>query len=571
MIFFKTLRYKNFLSTGNTFTEISLGKNQTTLIVGENGAGKSTILDALSFAMYNKPFRKINKPQLLNSINKKDLVVELDFDIGSNKYKIIRGLKPNIFEVYQNNNMISQDADNRDYQEILERQILKLNHKSFCQVVVLGSASFVPFMQLPAASRRDVIEDLLDIQIFSTMNSLLKEKISLNSSTILDVEYQYDLTSEKIAMQHQYITAMQKNNQEHVEKLKIELKQYMNSIDQNKVLINGLDEQIGVLNEQINDQDQVTKKQKKLQVLETQLGDKLAKLQNEIEFFNLHDNCPTCKQSIDNDFKCETVATKENQMQETSAGVVQLRQEIQTIQDRIQSIANISSQITSLNIEKITHSNSISGLLSQCKKAAKDIEELQKKTEDFILNDDITKDLEQKIGSLAEQKSELLRDKDALAVASIILKDNGIKARIIKQYIPVINKLINKYLAAMDFFVMFELDENFNETIKSRFRDEFSYSSFSEGEKMRINLAILFTWRAVAKLRNSASTNLLIMDEVLDGSLDSNGTDEFLKIINTLTQDTSTFIISHKVDQLVDKFANVIKFVKVKNFSQVAS
>jgi len=571
LIFFKTLRYKNFLSTGNTFTEISLGKNQTTLIVGENGAGKSTILDALSFAMYNKPFRKINKPQLLNSINKKDLVVELDFDIGSNKYKIIRGLKPNIFEVYQNNNMISQDADNRDYQEILERQILKLNHKSFCQVVVLGSASFVPFMQLPAASRRDVIEDLLDIQIFSTMNSLLKEKISLNSSTILDVEYQYDLTSEKIAMQHQYITAMQKNNQEHVEKLKIELKQYMNSIDQNKVLINGLDEQIGVLNEQINDQDQVTKKQKKLQVLETQLGDKLAKLQNEIEFFNLHDNCPTCKQSIDNDFKCETVATKENQMQETSAGVVQLRQEIQTIQDRIQSIANISSQITSLNIEKITHSNSISGLLSQCKKAAKDIEELQKKTEDFILNDDITKDLEQKIGSLAEQKSELLRDKDALAVASIILKDNGIKARIIKQYIPVINKLINKYLAAMDFFVMFELDENFNETIKSRFRDEFSYSSFSEGEKMRINLAILFTWRAVAKLRNSASTNLLIMDEVLDGSLDSNGTDEFLKIINTLTQDTSTFIISHKVDQLVDKFANVIKFVKVKNFSQVAS
>ena len=571
MIFFKTLRYKNFLSTGNTFTEIGLSKNQTTLIVGENGAGKSTILDALSFAMYNKPFRKINKPQLMNSINKKDLVVELEFDVGSNKYKIIRGLKPNIFEVYQNNNMISQDADNRDYQEILERQILKLNHKSFCQVVVLGSASFVPFMQLPAASRREVIEDLLDIQIFSTMNSLLKEKISTNSTKIMDVEYQYDLTSEKIAMQHQYIVAMQKNNDEQVDKLKVELKQYMERIESEKSTITSLDGQIRALNEQINDQDQVNKKQKKLQVLETQLDDKLAKLKGEIEFFNLHDSCPTCKQDIDDGFKCETVATKESQIQETSGGVEQLKQEIQNIQDRIQTIANISSQITSFNIEKITHTNTISGLLAQCKKAAKDIEELQKKTEDFVLNDDKMKELEQTIGTLAEQKGELLRDKDAFAVAAIVLKDNGIKARIIKQYIPVINKLINKYLAAMDFFVNFELDENFNETIKSRFRDEFSYASFSEGEKMRINLAILFTWRAVAKLRNSASTNLLIMDEVLDGSLDSNGTDEFLKIINTLTQDTNTFIISHKVDQLVDKFSNVLKFEKHKNFSRVAA
>ena len=571
MIYFKTLRWRNFLSTGNSYTEIELNKNNTTLVVGENGAGKSTMLDALCFALYNKPFRKINKPQLMNSINKKDLVVELEFDIGTNKYKIVRGLKPNIFEVYQNNNMISQDADNRDYQDVLERQILKLNHKSFCQVVVLGSASFVPFMQLPAASRREVIEDLLDIQIFSTMNSLLKEKINSNSTMVMDVEYQYDMTSEKISMQHQYIEAMQKNNDEHVEKIKLDLKQYMDSIENAKLAIASLDQQIGILNEQINDQDQVNKKQKKLQVLETQLNDKLTKLQKEIEFFNLHDNCPTCKQGIDNEFKCETVSTKESQIEETSEGIEQLRQEIQNIQDRIQTIANISSQITSFNIEKITHTNTISGLLAQCKKAAKDIEELQKKTEEYSLNDDTIKELESKISLLAEQKGDLLNDKEAYGVASIILKDNGIKARIIKQYVPVINKLINKYLAAMDFFVNFELDENFNETIKSRFRDEFSYASFSEGEKMRINLAILFTWRAVAKLRNSASTNLLIMDEVLDGSLDSNGTDEFLKIINTLTQDTNTFIISHKVDQLVDKFANVIRFVKVKNFSGVAA
>jgi len=571
MIYFKTIRYKNLLSTGNSFTEIALNKNNTTLIVGENGAGKSTILDALSFALYNKPFRKVNKPQLLNSINKKDLIVELEFDIGSSMYKIIRGFRPTIFEVYQNNKMLNQDAASRDYQEILEKQILKLNHKSFCQVVVLGSASFVPFMQLIPVHRREIIEDLLDIQIFSTMNSLLKEKIGNNNTKLLEIDYQYDLTSEKIKMQHEHIMALQKNNDEQIEKLKVDLKQYMEKINAEKKEIEKIDLEIENANAGIQDQDQVNKKSKKLQVLETQLNDKLAKLQNEIEFFNSHDNCPTCKQGIDDTFKCETVSVKQNQLEETNAGVEQLRQEILNIQDRIQTIANVSSQITSFNIEKITHSNSITGLIQQCKKAAKDIEEFQKKTEEFVINDDKMKELETSIDQLTEQKSELSKDKEAYNIASIILKDNGIKARIIKQYIPVINKLINKYLSAMDFFVQFELDENFDETIKSRFRDEFSYASFSEGEKMRINLAILFTWRAIAKLRNSASTNLLIMDEVLDGSLDSNGTDEFLKILNNLTQDTNTFIISHKVDQLVDKFSNVLKFAKIKNFSQVAA
>ena len=571
MIYFKTIRYKNLLSTGNSFTEIALNKNNTTLIVGENGAGKSTILDALSFALYNKPFRKVNKPQLLNSINKKDLIVELEFDIGSSMYKIIRGFRPTIFEVYQNNKMLNQDAASRDYQEILEKQILKLNHKSFCQVVVLGSASFVPFMQLIPVHRREIIEDLLDIQIFSTMNSLLKEKIGNNNTKLLEIDYQYDLTSEKIKMQHEHIMALQKNNDEQIEKLKVDLKQYMEKINAEKKEIEKIDLEIDNANAGIQDQDQVNKKSKKLQVLETQLNDKLAKLQNEIEFFNSHDNCPTCKQGIDDTFKCETVSVKQNQLEETNAGVEQLRQEILNIQDRIQTIANVSSQITSFNIEKITHSNSITGLIQQCKKAAKDIEEFQKKTEEFVINDDKMKELETSIDQLTEQKSELSKDKEAYNIASIILKDNGIKARIIKQYIPVINKLINKYLSAMDFFVQFELDENFDETIKSRFRDEFSYASFSEGEKMRINLAILFTWRAIAKLRNSASTNLLIMDEVLDGSLDSNGTDEFLKILNNLTQDTNTFIISHKVDQLVDKFSNVLKFAKIKNFSQVAA
>jgi DNA repair exonuclease SbcCD ATPase subunit len=571
MIFFKKIRWKNFLSTGNSFTEIDYSKNNTTLIVGENGAGKSTMLDALSFVLYNKPFRKVNKPQLLNSINKKDLVVEIEFNIGSHMYKIVRGLKPAIFEVYQNNKLINQDAETKDYQEVLEKQILKLNHKSFCQVVVLGSASFVPFMQLTAQNRREVIEDLLDIQIFSTMNSLLKDKISANNNKLMEVEYQYDLTSEKIKMQHEHIVAMQKSSEEQIEKLRKELKHQTDLIELEKNEIESLNEQILSLKASIEDQEQVNKKQKTLQRLDIQLSDKISKLQADIEFFTSHDSCPTCKQDIDNAFKCETVDAKQAQIQETQQGIEKLKEEITTIQEKIQQIAEVSSKISSLNIDSITKNNNISSRIMQCKKIAREMQELQDKSDDLIMNDDKMKELEDLLDKQREEKTELLKDKDALNISSIILKDNGIKARIIKQYVPVINKLINKYLAAMDFFVNFELNENFEETIKSRFRDEFSYASFSEGEKMRINLAILFTWRAVAKLRNSASTNLLIMDEVLDGSLDSNGTDEFLKIINTLTQDTNTFIISHKTDQMYDKFTNVLKFEKHKNFSRIAA
>lgn len=571
MIYFKTIRWKNFLSTGNSFTEIPLNKAATTLIVGENGAGKSTMLDALSFVLYNKPFRKINKPQLLNSINKKDLLVEIEFSIGPGLFKVVRGLKPAVFEVYQNGRLLNQDADSKDYQEVLEKQILKLNHKSFCQVVVLGSASFVPFMQLSAAHRREVIEDLLDIQIFSTMNSLLKTRISSNQADLIQVEYDYDLTSEKIKMQQAHLDEMQKNTEEQIKKLKNDLAEYTQQIDSEKELADQKETKIKSLLETINDKEMVSKKHEKLKDLERQLKDKIKKIQNEKDFFTNHDSCPTCKQDIDSGFKCETLLEKENQSREVSEGIEKLQQEIKTIVDRISTISEINSLVTDLNIEKITHNNSIQGLIKQCKKVAEEITTLQKKSDDYAVNDDKMKEYEDALEKFAEQKNELLKDKDALQVASLVLKDTGIKARIIKQYIPIINKLINKYLAALDFFVNFELDENFNETIKSRFRDEFSYASFSEGEKMRINLAILFTWRAVAKLRNSASTNLLIMDEVLDGSLDSNGTDEFLKILNNLTQDTNTFIISHKTDQMYDKFTNVLKFEKHKNFSRIAA
>ena len=571
MIYFKAIRWKNFLSTGNAFTELKLNQSDTTLIVGENGAGKSTLLDALSFVLYNKPFRKVNKSQLMNSINKKDTLVEIDFDIGSNRYHIKRGMKPNVFEVHQNGKLLNQEAADRDYQTVLEKQILKLNHKSFCQVVVLGSASFVPFMELPAGQRREVIEDLLDIQIFSVMNSLLREKISGNNAAITKVEYECDLTSEKIKMQTQIIESTKLLNDTYVAKLKEELNKNTDRIEEERDAVKRLSEKAVSLKAEIEDQESISERQKKLQRLEIQLADKVAKLTADIEFFSSHDSCPTCKQDIDHTFKCETVGDKQGQVQETRDAIDKLQVEITRVLDRLQSIARVAADINSVNIEVITKNNTISNLIDQCKSLAAKIKETQEYNDKLVIDDSVMKELERTLGKLSDDKAELLRDKDALNVASIILKDTGIKAKIIKQYVPVINRLINKYLSAMDFFVNFEMDENFEEKIKSRFRDEFSYASFSEGEKMRINLAILFTWRAIARLRNSASTNLLIMDEVLDGSLDSNGTDEFLKIISNLTLDTNTFIISHKVDQMVDKFANVIKFEKHKNFSRIAA
>jgi DNA repair exonuclease SbcCD ATPase subunit len=570
MIFFKAIRWKNFLSTGNAFTEINLASNNTTLIVGENGAGKSTMLDALCFVLYNKPFRKINKPQLLNSINKKDLVVEIEFSIGANQFKIVRGLKPAIFEVHKNGSLLNQDADSRDYQDVLENQILKLNHKSFCQVVVVGSASFVPFMQLSAQHRREVIEDLLDIQIFSTMNTLLKEKVSNNQQQLLNVNAAINLNNEKIKLTNEHILAMQKSAEELIDKYRAELRDITDRIEYEKQSSDSIDEQITQLNETISDAETVEKKRGKAQLYERQLEAKLQRLNEEIDFLQSHENCPTCKQSIDGNFRSATVDDKLRSCAETEQGIVQLKEEAYKIDTRLAEIRSTNSAISDLSIKRITHSNNAKSLIQQAKKIVKDIEEAEDKVKQAFDVESLST-LEETLTTLQVDKEDILKDKDALGIVSVVLKDSGIKARIIKQYVPVINKLINKYLAALDFFVMFELDENFNETIKSRHRDDFSYASFSEGEKMRINLAILFTWRAVAKLRNSASTNLLIMDEVLDGSLDGNGTDEFLKILNNLTLDTNTFIISHKVDQMHDKFNNVLKFEKHKNFSRIAA
>ena len=567
MILFKKIRWKNFLSTGNIFTELELNTNNTTLIVGENGAGKSTLLDALSFALFGKPFRKINKPQLLNTITQKQLVVEVEFGIGSNEFKIIRGIKPNIFEVYQNGKLMNQSAEMKDYQEILEKQIIKVNHKSFSQVVILGSATFQPFMQLSAYQRREVIEDLLDLQIFTTMNSLLKDKVLINSERIQTFSAEKKLLEEKIALMKEHLTELQNNN----EKL----------IDEKKARIVETNEQIQTLNdeywvyenkrkgleESLLDEEAVSKKMNKLSQLKHQIEANLGILNKEVGFFHKYDNCPTCKQQIDEKFKSEAIDTKESEIKKIQDGLEKLGAEYEKVNTRLSELMEIHSDINSSKLEISRVKTKISSMIEYRETLEEEIKNIGKKTAQE--EDNKVPELEKNLKDIEKNYYEHLEDRNILSVASNLLKDGGIKAKIIKQYIPVINKLINKYLSSMEFMCQFELDEEFNETIKSRYRDVFSYSSFSEGEKMRINLAILFTWRAIAKLRNSINTNILIMDEVFDSSLDSNGTEEFLKILNNLTSDTNTFIISHKTDQLYDKFSKVIKFEKHKNFSRV--
>ena len=574
MILFKYVRWKNILSTGNSWTEIKLNKSKSTLIVGENGSGKSTILDALSWSLYGKAFRKVNKVQMINSINGKGAEVQVEFTIGKDSYQVNRTIKKygsSMFEILKNGKLVDQAANSRDYQEHLERQILKMNHRSFCQIVVLGSATFMPFMQLSAQHRREVIEDLLDIEIFTTMNTLLKEKVSTNKDSLQQVVYDTDILNEKIDLQNQYLKTVKDDNdkriQQHhdkIEKSRSEIQEYQQQIEQ-------LNTQVAELNGSIADKDTVSKKKKKIEQLEVKIKSKMSSLVKEIEFFDNHDNCPTCKQDIDHEFKCSTIEAKNTTLEDTTVGFEQLQREYYNITERLEEINGVQEQVNNLLTEINSNNSHINAINQMIGSIQKDIEQLQSEDQDTSELGGKLDELNQQLEACQTRREELSTEKSVLDIAQLILKDSGIKTKIIKQYVPVMNKLINKYLAAMDFFVQFELDENFNETIKSRFRDEFSYASFSEGEKMRIDLALLFTWRAIAKLRNSVSTNLLIMDEVFDSSLDSTGTEEFLKILNTLVDDANIFIISHKGDQLYDKFHSVIKFEKVKNFSRMVA
>ena len=559
------------LSTGNQFTEVALDRSKSTLIVGENGAGKSTILDALSFALYGKPFRNINKPQLVNSMTQKNLVVECEFMVGSKHFCVKRGIKPQLFEIYQNGEMINQNSSARDYQEYLEKSILKLSFKSFGQIVILGSANYLPFMQLPAHARREVIEDLLDIQIFTTMNNLLKEKITANKAAISEADYQINLIDNKIELTNKHINSLKTNN-DHLIKQKQELiDELMGEILLTEMVLTRENNKITEKSVLIADSDKVNSKRTKLIELESQLESKIRTLKKEITFYHDNDSCPTCRQGIDHDFKNETISEREVKQNEVTDALSKIETEINAINDRVNEITEINKEITAINT-KISELNSdIRSWNNSIRTIQTEIDGLEKNTAVIDESRDDLDLLNSQLGIQQKHKEDFANERSVIEVAGVLLKDSGIKTRIIKQYVPIMNKLINKYLAAMDFFVQFELDENFNETIRSRYRDDFSYASFSEGEKMRIDLSLMFTWRAIAKLRNSASTNLLIMDEVFDSSLDVGGTEEFLKILEGLTGDTNTFVISHKGDQLYDKFHSVVKFEKHANFSRIAA
>jgi DNA repair exonuclease SbcCD ATPase subunit len=570
MITFEKVRWKNFLSTGNSFTDINLTKSPNTLIIGNNGAGKSTILDALCFGLFGKPFRKINKPQLLNSINQADCIVEIEFSIGKKQYKVVRGIKPNTFEVYCNGILVDQDAKAKDYQEHLEKFILKLNYKSFTQVVILGSASFVPFMQLSPADRRAIIEDLLDIGIFSSMNGVVKEKMSIIKDTAIKNKYEMDLTSERINFQKQSIEEHKKHNDTEIEKKQKDVADSEEQIKKLSKDIELIQKHINVLNSKISDQMAMQKKSGKLVQLESKLESRLKKIEKEVGFYHDNSDCPTCKQGINQEFREEQITTLNETKVEVNTALTDISKQIAETSNRIDAIQKILQHIQAHNNEVVKHNSTITAVNNFISKLQSEITELSNRKDNLEEENAKLKELKTQLSELIIKQEELATEKQYYEFAGTLLKDTGIKTKIIRQYLPIMNKLINKYLTAMDFFVNFNINESFEETIKSRHRDEFGYANFSEGEKMRIDLALLFTWRQIAKLKNSTNTNLLILDEVFDSSLDGVGTEEFLKLIQEMGSDTNIFVISHKGDQLFDKFRSVIKFEKKNNFSQVA-
>jgi DNA repair exonuclease SbcCD ATPase subunit len=569
LIEFKYIRWRNFLSTGNYFTEIKLDDVPTTLIVGKNGHGKSTLTDAIAFALYGRPYRKITKPQLVNSINKKKCLVEVEFSIGRDNYLVRRGIKPNKFEIIQNDELINLSADVRDYQSILENTILRLNYKSFCQVVIQGSSGFVPFMQLTAQHRRSVVEDILDLQVFSVMNTLLKDRQSENANELKDIEHDLDLQAEVLRLTREHSATLKENVENQISRIHEEINDNTNRIDDLTSEIDSINFEISRLNDLITDSDNIVKKKKTLEKLQYQLNDKIKTIKCDVDFFKTHENCPTCTQKIEDVFRDTFIKTKENQKTEIDSGLADLESKLKDLIEREQQISKIQSEISSYNLDIYRHQNSITSLQRHSSKLISDIQMLQEQKNSYDTDKNSITELELKKANTEKRRDELLANREIYNNVAYILKDTGIKSRILKQYMPIINKLINKYLAAMEFFVEFQIDENFVETIKSRHRDDFSYESFSEGEKSRIDLAIVLTWRAIARMRNSASTNLLIMDEVFDGSLDTSGMDDLLKIIARELQDTNTYVISHKIDQISDKFDNVIVFVKSNNFSRI--
>ena len=570
MILFKTLRYRNFLSTGNHFTTIDFIRSKTTLVIGHNGAGKSTMLDALSYALFGKPHRNINKPQLVNSINGKNCEVEVEFNIGQREYKIIRGIKPGKFEIYVDGTMINQSSHAKEYQKILEQNILKLNHKSFHQIVVLGSSSFIPFMQLPSHHRRDVIEDLLDINVFSKMNQILKEKQSILKDNLKDVNYDLELAKDKIDLQQNYIKEVEGLSTKEIETKEQEISDARSEIQQiqseNVALSNSIERRSRGLEEKIKKNH--NKKQTLLQY-KAEFDAKIKTLVKEAKFYDNHDNCPTCEQEISKELKDEKTKTAKEKATIYQDTLKDLAEQASVVEINISQLDDLSKMIRDKTAALTTNNNSIDSLQKRIDVLASQIDKIKGSEGDTAKAKEELSKLQEQREAHFENKLRINEDVTYNTVILEMLKDTGIKTKIIKQYLPVINQLTNQYLQILDFFVHFNLDESFTETIRSRHRDNFSYDSFSEGEKQRIDLALLFTWRQIAKMKNSVATNLLILDETFDSSLDHEGVGNLMKIIYAFGEDTNVFVISHKGEILDDKFESKMEFIKDKNFSKV--
>ena len=569
MIHFKKVRWRNFLSTGNAYTEMQLDERPTTLIVGENGSGKSTLLDAICFALFSKPYRNINKPQLVNTINGKNCVVEIEFFIGNKTYKIIRGIKPAIFEIWVDGNLINQDAASRDYQKYLEENILKLNYKSFTQIVILGSASFTPFMQLPAAARREVIEDILDIKIFTSMNQVLKEKITELKTKMQDVDNKITLAKNKAEIQQDYIKTLQEDRDARIADIEVKIQEAGNEVHNKRNMLLHLDDRRTNHFNSIGDASDVNEAVSEILRQVREFESTAASIEKEISFYHNNDTCPKCKQGIEHDFKKDIIDERSEDLKKVHGNIEQIEDQKASLQERLAEIASINKQINQLNEDIATVKSELASTERFIQRLELEKADVSQKVGNIDVEKTKLKDLAKETLGVVKERSELNELSDYYDIAGILLKDSGIKTKIIRQYLPAINKLVNKFLTSMDFFVQFTLDEKFDEVIKSRYRDDFSYESFSEGEKQRIDLALLFTWRTIAKLKNSASTNLLILDEVFDSSLDNSATDYVMTLLNTLGDGTNVFVISHKGDQLFDKFAHIVKFTKRQNFSVI--
>jgi len=568
MIIFKKIRWKNFLSTGNNFIEIDLNKSQTTLIIGPNGSGKSTLLDALCFSLFNRPFRNIKKEQMVNTINQNDTIVELEFTTGTKQYKIKRGVKPTIFEIYCDGVLLNQEASSIDYQNILEDQILKLNYRAFKQVITLGSSSYQPFMQMKPRHRREVVEEILDIRVLTHMDILTRNQQTDLSSKIIEARHQVDIVQSKYDLESRHLKELKSRSLDDIDLKKKNLQKNEQAQKDYLQKIQALDREYKTLEDDIKDREKVEKKLKELSKLETKIEQNLKTHEKNLNFFEENDSCPTCTQKLEPEFRGEKKAYEKGKIITLNDGMKKLVEEITKVEDKITKIDKLSKKMYDIQIEMSKINTSIDGLKKYSDDLHNEILLIENKEED---TSSIEKELEDFKTQLNETRIELdnvTEEKKYVDVIREVLSDRGAKAKIIKKYLPIMNTLINQYLQSMDFFISFHLDEEFNETVKSRFRDTFDYNSFSEGEKMRIDLALVFTWRAIAKMKNSTNTNLMILDEIFDSSLDGQGTDDFFKIIKRMTKE-NIFIISHKGDILFDKFTNIIKFEKEHNFTRL--